>query len=65
MNSEAHLIKLLKDTSVPDIIKAASANYLGNIHTGNSLDALLGCLNMPDADIRYRASDQSGCFPSG
>ncbi len=64
MNSEAHLIKLLKDTSVPDIIKAASANYLGNIHTGNSLDALLGCLNMPDADIRYRALISLAAFPA-
>jgi tetratricopeptide (TPR) repeat protein len=54
-NSEAHLIRLLKDTSVPDIVKAASANYLGNIQTGNSLNALLNCLNLTDAGLRYRA----------
>ncbi len=54
-NSEAHLVRLLKDTSVPDIVKAAAANYLGNIQTAGSLDALLNCLNLPDAGIRYRA----------
>ncbi len=62
-NSEAHLTKLLKDTSVPDMIKAASASYLGNIQTGNSLDALLGCLNMADAQIRYRALIALNNFP--
>jgi predicted CXXCH cytochrome family protein len=62
-HSEAHLIRLLKDSSVPDIIKAASASYLGNIQTGNSLDALLGCLNLNDAQIRYRAVRSLAGFP--
>ena len=62
-NSEAHLTKLLKDTSVPDMIKAVSASYLGNIQTGNSLDALLGCLDQADAQIRYRALMALNNFP--
>jgi len=63
-NSGQHLIKLIKDTSVPDIVRAASASYLGHIQTGNSLDALLGCLNLPDPDIRYRALRSLVYFPS-
>jgi predicted CXXCH cytochrome family protein len=62
-NSEAHLIRLLKDTSVPEIIKAASANYLGNIQTATSLNALLNCLNQPDAGLRYRALKSLADFP--
>jgi tetratricopeptide (TPR) repeat protein len=61
--SEAHLIKLLKDTSVPDIVRAASANYLGKIQTGSSLEALLSCLTFSDAHIRYRALESLAGFP--
>jgi tetratricopeptide (TPR) repeat protein len=62
-NSEVHLLHLLKDTSVPDIVKAASANYLGNIQSNGSLNALLYCLNLPDAGIRYRALKSLSGFP--
>ena len=62
-NSEAHLIRLVKDTSVPDIVKSASASYLGNIQTTNSLSALLYCLNLPDAGTRYRALKSLSSFP--
>jgi predicted CXXCH cytochrome family protein len=62
-NSEVHLIKLLKDTSIPEIVRAASANYLGHIQTGNSLEVLLSCLNMSDAHIRYRALNSLANFP--
>jgi predicted CXXCH cytochrome family protein len=62
-HSEAHLIKLLGDTSVPDVIKATSASYLGSIQTSNSLYALKNCLNMPDANIRYRALRSLASFP--
>ena len=62
-NSEAHLIRLVKDTSVPDIVKSASASYLGNIQTTNSLNALLFCLNLPDAGTRYRALKSLSGFP--
>ncbi len=62
-NSEAHLVRLLKDTSVPDIVKAASASYLGNIQSPGSLNALLYCLNLHDAGIRYRALKALTSFP--
>jgi len=62
-NSEAHLVRLIKDTSVPDIVKAASANYLENVQTANSLSALLYCLNLRDASIRYRALKSLSSFP--
>ena len=61
--SESHLVKLIKDTSVPDIIKAAAADYLGKIQTGNSLEALLSCLTFTDAHIRYRALKSLAGFP--
>ena len=61
--SETHLIKLLNDTSVPDMIKAASANYLGSVVTNNSLYALQNCLNQQDANIRYRAVRSLANFP--
>lgn len=63
-NSQQHLIKLIKDTSVPDIVRAASASYLGHIQTGSSLEALLTCLNLPDPHIRYRALNSLASFPA-
>ena len=61
--SEAHLIKLIKDTSVPDIVKAAAASYLGSIVTNNSLYTLKSCLEMQDPNIRYRALRSLAGFP--
>jgi predicted CXXCH cytochrome family protein len=55
LNSEAHLVKLFGDTSVPNIIKATAVNYLGSIPTQNSLNTLLIALGHKDAQIRYRA----------
>lgn len=57
-NSELYLLNLLnllKNTTVPNIVKATVASYLANIPTQNSLNALLGCLKEKDAQIRYRA----------
>jgi predicted CXXCH cytochrome family protein len=54
-NSEAHLIKLISDTTVPNIIKATAANYLGSIPTQKSLQTLISCLGNADAQTRYRA----------
>jgi tetratricopeptide (TPR) repeat protein len=54
-NSEVHLISLINNKAVPDIIKATAAFYLGSIPTQTSLNALLGCLNHKDAQVRYRA----------
>jgi tetratricopeptide (TPR) repeat protein len=54
-SSEAHLVKLFADTTVPDIIKATAAKYLGSIQTQTSLAALIKCLSNKDAQTRYRA----------
>ena len=53
--SEGHLLKLLSDTSVPAIIHATAANYLGNITTINSTNGLLTCLKDGNAQVRYEA----------
>jgi tetratricopeptide (TPR) repeat protein len=62
--SEGHLIKLLGDTAVPNIVKATAANYLGSIPTQNSFQALLKCLTDKDAQIRYRALRSLSNFPA-
>lgn len=62
--SEGHLIKLLGDTSVPNIIRATAAHYLGSITTQTSLQALIKCLIENDAHIRYRALRSLSNFPS-
>ena len=54
-NSELHLLNLLRNTAIPNIIKATAAFYLADIPTQNSLNALLGCLKEKDPQIRYRA----------
>ena len=61
--SEAHLIKLIGDTSVPDIVKATAANYLGAILSQKSFEALLYCLDQKDAQIKYRALRSLSNFP--
>jgi tetratricopeptide (TPR) repeat protein len=53
--SFSHLQRLLNDTTVPGIIKATSAEYLGSILTPESLQSLLQCLQHPDPHVRYRA----------
>lgn len=52
---EVYLLNLLKKTSIPKIVKATAASYLGNIGSQNSLQALLECLKDNDAQVRYRA----------
>lgn len=54
-NSEANLIKLFGDSSVPDIIKATAVNYLGKLGSPNSLSTLILALRSKDAQTRYRA----------
>jgi len=61
--SEAHLVKLLGDTTVPNIVKATAAYYLGSIPTQNSLSNLLQLLSNGDAQIRYRALRSLSNFP--
>jgi tetratricopeptide (TPR) repeat protein len=60
--SEAYLLKLLSDTSVPDIVKATAASYIGN-NTSGSSKALLTSLAAKDAQVRYRALRSLSTFP--
>lgn len=62
-NSEAHLIKLLYDTAVPNIIKATAAHYLGSIPTAKSLQALIKNLGSADAQVRYHSLRSLSDFP--
>jgi tetratricopeptide (TPR) repeat protein len=64
--SEPHLLNLLRNKAVPDIIKATAAFYLINVPGQNSLNALLSCLKEKNAQIRYRALRSLANFdPSG
>lgn len=62
--SEVHLIKLLADTSQPEIARATAAHYLENIGTQKSADALLFGLNDNKAIVRYHALLSLKSFPS-
>ena len=61
--SERHLVKLLADTSQPEIARATSAFYLGNIQTRNSIDGLLKALSDNEALVRYHALRSLENFP--
>ncbi|MFY0628506.1 MAG: tetratricopeptide repeat protein [Reichenbachiella sp.] len=61
--SESHLIKLLSDTTQPEIARATSAYYLRNIQSQNTLDALILALNDEKAMVRYHALKSLTNFP--
>lgn len=61
--SEQHLLKLMSDTSIPSIIKATAAEYLRNIPTKQSIDALLQALRDKDSQVRYRSVRALSSFP--
>ena len=61
--SEKHLVKLLADTTKPEIARATSAYYAGSIQTQNSLDALLDALTDQKALVRYHALRALENFP--
>lgn len=62
-NSEEHLIKIINNEEVPDIIQATAASYLGLILSKNSLKVLLECTHHKDAQVRYRAVRSLANFP--
>lgn len=62
-DSEGHLLKLMGDTSIPSIIKATAAFYLGNINSQNSITALIQSLDDANAQVRYRALRGLTNFP--
>lgn len=61
--SEHHLIKLLRDTLQPEIVRATAAQYLGNLQTQNSVDALLRALTDKKPMVRYHAVRSLENFP--
>lgn len=52
--SDAHLIKLLSDTSYPAIARATAAFYLGEIPSENGLKILLKSLSDSKSQVRYQ-----------
>lgn len=61
--SEAHLVKLLGDTSQPEIARATAAYYLGNIQTVNAVKALLDVLQDQKTLVRYHVLRSLENFP--
>ncbi len=62
--SEVHLIKLLEDTTQPEIARATAAGYLGEIQTRQSADALVRAINDTKPLIRYHALRSLQNFPA-
>ncbi len=60
--AEPHLLKILNDTSAPEIIQATALHYLANHNTEASVNALLKALNSKDAQMRYRALKSLAAF---
>lgn len=54
-NSESHLSKLAADSSVPNIVRAATMRYLGQLNDENAGRTLLKYLNDSSAMVRYTA----------
>ena len=54
-NSEAHLVKLLGDTTQPEIARATAASYLSNMQTMKSAEALLIAIKDRKPLVRYHA----------
>jgi predicted CXXCH cytochrome family protein len=61
--SEAHLVRLLKDTSNPAIARATAAYYLRNISTEQTANALLYALSDKQAQVRYQSLKSLENFP--
>jgi len=61
--SEVHLIKLLRDASQPEIARATAANYLGDIQTQASANALIEAFSDTKAIVRYHSLRALENFP--
>lgn len=55
VNALSHLIRLLKDTATPSIIRATAVQYMSGIQDERSIPYLLQQLGHEDAQVRYRA----------
>ncbi|HEY1115401.1 MAG TPA: tetratricopeptide repeat protein, partial [Chitinophagaceae bacterium] len=61
--SEGHLLKLVRDTATPAIIRATAYSYLGSIFTDASAASLRQGLQDRDALTRYHALRSLANFP--
>lgn len=62
-NSEAHLVKLLGDTTQPEIARATAANYLSGIQTMKGAEALLNAITDRKPLVRYHATRALENYP--
>ena len=62
--SEVHLIKLLADTSQPEIARATAAYYLGSLQTPSSAKALLEGVKDQKPLVRYHSTRSMENFPA-
>ncbi|MBP9882971.1 MAG: tetratricopeptide repeat protein [Chitinophagales bacterium] len=63
-NAFIHLNRLLHDTSVTEIIRAAAVNYMGNIITEERISAIRKCLHDSSAMVRNEAAAALLSFPT-
>jgi predicted CXXCH cytochrome family protein len=61
--SETHLVKLLGDSTQPEIARATAAYYLGNIQTMTAVGSLLEALQDKKALVRYHVLRSLENFP--
>ena len=61
--SEPHLLRLLQDSTTPQIIKATAINYLGGAAFPNGMSALMESLQSPDAQTRYEVLRSLQAYP--
>lgn len=61
--SEKHLIKLLTDTTQPEIARATAANYLTRLPTSTAAEALIKALHDKKPLVRYHAVRSLENFP--
>ena len=62
-DSEFHLVKLLGDTTQPEIARATAAYYLSDVQTMNSANALLKSIGDQKPLVRYHAIRALEDFP--
>jgi len=61
--SEGHLVKLLRDTTQPEIVRATAASYLGNVVTRMAAGSLVDAVKDSKPMVRYHALRSLENFP--
>ncbi len=62
--SEKHLDKLLTDTAIPNIVRAAAIHYLGQMNSASAGQSIVNKLNDSSALVRQSAIDAVTAFPA-